>query len=155
MRILRRVRLSGHLEPVARTSEPKAGPRGDLKLQWQIVRFAAVGTGGFVVNAGLVTALAGSIGPFWAQAVAFPIALSVTWWLNRRFTFGRSHRVWHAEWARYAGANTVGWLANNAVYFLLVLSSAAMYRHPALAVAAGSLTGMIFNFVGSKLVVFK
>ena len=123
-------------------------------LSDQVLRFGLVGVAGFLVNAGLVAALAGPAGPVRAQAVAFPAAASVTWWLNRRFTFGASGRAWHREWLRYLGANALGWAANNGTYLALVLGSAWAAQHPVPAVAAGSLAGMAFNFVCSRRFVF-
>lgn len=124
-------------------------------LRAQIVRFGMVGVVGFVVNAGLVEALAPFIGPLWAQAIAFPVAATATWWLNRRYTFAASRYHWRGEWARYVGANILGWIANNGVYLLLVLNFALAYRHASIAVAAGSVAGMAFNFVASKWLVFR
>jgi putative flippase GtrA len=121
----------------------------------QILRFGVAGVIGFVVNAGIVGGLAHSIGPILAQVLAFPVAATVTWWLNRRYTFGASQQEWHREWLRYVTANALGWSTNNGVYFLLILQSALMYKHPTLAVATSSLMGMFFNFAISKWVVFK
>jgi putative flippase GtrA len=124
-------------------------------LSRQILRFGMVGVVGFVVNAGMVEWLAYSIGPVWAQFMAFPAAASATWWLNRRYTFGVSSFVWYLEWIRYVFANAFGWSANNGVYFLLILQFESIYENPAFAVAAGSLMGMGFNFVMSKRVIFN
>ena len=63
-----------------------------------------------------------------------------------RFTFGASHRTVHQEWLRYLLANALGWSANNGVYVWMIFSLPLAYQHPALAVAAGSLVGMVFNF---------
>jgi putative flippase GtrA len=120
----------------------------------QALRFGLVGTAGFLVNAGIVAALAGPAGPVRAQAAAFPVAASVTWWLNRRYTFGASGRSWQGEWLRYLGANALGWLANNGTYLLLVLSLPWAAGNPVAAVAAGSLAGMAFNFACSRKLVF-
>jgi putative flippase GtrA len=120
-----------------------------------MLRFGVVGIVGFVVNAGLVEGLAGLINPIWAQVVAFPAAATTTWWLNRHYTFGCSQNLWHVEWLRYVGANVSGWIANNGVYFALILNIPLMYSHASLAVAAGSLAGMVLNFVASKWFVFK
>lgn len=57
------------------------------------------------IHAGVVEALALSIGPVWAQVFAFPFAASAAWWLNRQFTFGPSARTWRREWLRYIAAN--------------------------------------------------
>lgn len=123
-------------------------------LWFQMLCFGVVGIMGFLVNAGIVEALARPMGPGWAQLLAFPAAASVTWWLNRRYTFGASRDAWQREWARYLASNVVGWLANNGAYFSMILSYPFVYRHPVIAVAAGSLAGMVFNFMFSKRFVF-
>jgi putative flippase GtrA len=141
-------KIKTRLAPAQRESKRKA------ELHQQILRFGIVGVVGFVVNAGMVEWLARSIGPIWAQALAFPVAVTVTWWLNRRYTFGASRHVWHREWLRYVAANALGWGANNGVYFLLIFKFPLAYQYPSLAVAAGSLAGMVFNFAISKWIVF-
>jgi len=124
-------------------------------LPKQFSRFASVGVLGFLVNAAVVESLSPRFGPFWAQCLAFPTAATVTWWLNRRFTFGASQRTLHQEWLHYVFANSFGWLANNGVYLYLVLHLAVAYQHPVIAVAAGSLAGMLLNFVASRWIVFR
>lgn len=125
------------------------------QLLGQIFRFAVVGTVGFVINAILVELLAHAWGPLYAQLLAFPIVATLTWYLNRRYTFGASSRTIVHEWFRYVFANLLGWAANNGVYVLLVLHLAVAFRHPSIAVAAGSLAGMVFNFGISRVAVFR
>ena len=124
-------------------------------LLQQIWRFALVGVAGYIVNAGMVEALAPAMGPIWAQVLAFPVAVTVTWWLNRRYTFGASHRAIHHEWLRFVLANALGWVANNGAYVWMIFSMPLAYKHPALAVAVGSLAGMVFNFAMTRQFVFK
>ncbi|WP_446809408.1 GtrA family protein [Methylomonas sp. 2BW1-5-20] len=124
-------------------------------LLQQIWRFGLVGVVGYVVNAGLVESLVLSMGPIRAQMLAFPAAVTVTWWLNRRYTFGASHRSIHREWLRYVLANTLGWAANNGAYLWMIFSIPMAYQHPSLAVAVGSVAGMVLNFSASRLIVFK
>ncbi|CAG9175528.1 hypothetical protein LMG23992_02981 [Cupriavidus laharis] len=121
----------------------------------QFLRFGVVGVLGFIVNAGLVEALARDGRPFLAQMLAFPVAATVTWWLNRRYTFGASGRAMHHEWLHYVFANLLGWAVNNGVYVALVLCLPLAYKHPSIAVAAGSVAGMFLNFGASKLLVFR
>ena len=121
----------------------------------QIGRFALVGVVGYVVNAGIVEALVFGMGPIQAQALAFPIAVTVTWGLNRRYTFGASQYTVHYEWLRYVLANTLGWMANNGLYVWMVFHISLAYKHPSLAVAAGSLAGMCFNFIMTRQIIFK
>ncbi|MBU9126043.1 GtrA family protein [Burkholderia multivorans] len=120
----------------------------------QFMRFFVVGILGFLVNAGVVGIVSRFAGPLVAQVFAFPAAVTVTWWLNRRYTFGASRYAAHHEWMRYVLANALGWAANNGMYFYLVLHFSLAYRHPTLAVAAGSIAGMLLNFTGAKFLVF-
>ncbi len=120
-----------------------------------MLRFGTVGVIGLIINVSIVVSLAPRLGAIAAQAVAFPAAASATWWLNRRHTFGASSRTWHAEWLRYVSANMIGWMANNGVFLFLIFEFAGIHRNPAIAVAAGSLAGMIFNFAISRWIVFR
>lgn len=133
----------------------RENPPEALPLIGQIVRFGAVGVVGFAVNAGLVALLAGMIGPEWAQLIAFPAAVTTTWSLNRRYTFRPRAGGLLREWSRYVLANALGWAANNGLYFALIMSVPFVYGHPVLAVAAGSIAGMAFNFATSKWIVFR
>jgi len=131
------------------------GSANKRSLSEQIIRFGVVGVVGFVINAGMVAWLAHSIGPVLAQVMAFPVAVSVTWLLNRQYTFGVSQHVWHREWMHYITGNTLGWITNNGIYFFLILKIPEIYQNPSIAVAAGSLAGMTFNFIISKIFIFK
>ncbi len=124
-------------------------------LYRQIWRFGLVGVVGYIVNAGLVEIFVQSMGPVKAQMLAFPAAVTVTWWLNRQFTFGASAHRLHHEWLRYVLANMLGWAVNNGCYLWMVFSVPLAYQHPAIAVAVGSLAGMLLNFSASRLIVFK
>lgn len=135
--------------------EEKKGLSLKHGLGKQMWRFFWVGSAAFVVNAGIVELLVGEMGPAWAQVVAFPAAATVAWWLNRVYTFGASGRKISHEWLHYLVANSLGWLLNNGVYFAAVYMSPPAARHPSLAVAAGSLAGMVSNFILSRQMVFR
>ncbi|AWP21983.1 MAG: GtrA family protein [Acidiferrobacter thiooxydans] len=124
----------------------------------RLLAFAVVGTLGFLVDAGVVLGLTGSgVDALSAQAAAFVAAVTVTWLGNRSWTFrdrvGRSSLS--GEWARYVSANVVGWVVNNGVYALLVLTVPLTMREPVWAVAAGSLAGLAFNYTAARRVVFS
>ena len=121
----------------------------------QLWRFCLVGVAGFALNGGLVEILAPALGLVGAQAVAFPAAVTLTWGLNRHYTFGASGFSPRREWLRYALANCTGWLLNNTAYLLLVLWWPLAAVHPSLAVAGGSLAGLTANFVLSRRLVFR
>ncbi|TWH76039.1 putative flippase GtrA [Azomonas agilis] len=121
----------------------------------QFLRFLVVGTIGFIVNAGIVEFLYVHVGLVWCQLIAFPIAATCTWWLNRNYTFTPTKSSIFKEWSRYITANGLGWFINNGVYFFLVLNVSYVHMQPVLAVAAGSCTGLAFNFLMTRLFVFR
>jgi len=124
-------------------------------LHGQILRFGGVGVVGFAINAGLVEILVHTTGPIWAQVMAFPVAASATWWLNRRYTFGASRHKPHHEWLRYMLANSVGSLINNAVFIAAIFSIPIAHIHPSISVLLGTVAGMSFNFMLSRALVFS
>lgn len=121
----------------------------------QLWRFGLVGVVGFVVNAVLVEICASYTGPVIAQLIAFPAAATCTWLMNRRFTFGSMAAISFSEWLRYMGANSTGLMVNNGVYFILIFMFPFAFENPSTAVAAGSISGLVFNFATIKLYVFK
>lgn len=129
------------------------GRQGALLSQFWC--FSVVGAVAFCVNAVLVEILAAVSGPVWAQLVAFPVAATVAWLLNRRYTFGASGLTLSGEWARYILANATGWLINNSTYLALVLKIPLVATYPIIAVAVGSLSGLAANYLFSRQLVFK
>ncbi len=123
----------------------------------ELVLFSLAGVAGFLVDASIVwTFTRAGVDPITAQAVAFTVAVTVTWLLNRRFTFAHhASPNWLREWMHYVAANSVGAMVNNGVYALLVLTVALFSKEPVLAVAVGSLAGLVFNFTASRALVFR
>ncbi len=122
------------------------------------LHFGLAGTVGFLLDAAVVTlATTGlQISPVPAQIIAFSVAVIATWNINRRWTFSEhASQNWIHELARYVAANSTGAAVNNGTYLLLIYSFSLCASEPALAVAAGSMAGMIFNYWGSKKLVFR
>jgi putative flippase GtrA len=125
----------------------------------RFVSFGAIGVLGFVVDAGVLNVMlrATHSGLYWGRLVSFLCAVTATWFLNRTFTFrgvaGQSGL--RQEWLRYLGANSLGALINLGLYSVLVARVAACAATPAIAVAAGSLSGLVVNFALTKAYVFR
>ena len=66
-------------------------------------RFLAVGSVGFMVDAGVLWVLMSLGGdPYLSRGLSFAMAVSVTWALNRRWTFrGPRRTALHREYAAY------------------------------------------------------
>ncbi len=124
----------------------------------EFLRFGAVGTIGFLIDAGVLQALLSlGAGYYGGRAVSFIVAATGTWALNRRYTFrgqasGRSRL---AEWLHWMTLMLAGGAVNYAVYAALVATSGTVRAYPTLGVAAGSLAGMLVNYASAKWLVFR
>jgi putative flippase GtrA len=119
--------------------------------------FGVVGIGGFVVDAAVLSAIQAMCGDwlYSGQVVAYLVAATATWQMNRTFTFADRRRAgWFREWARYLLVNAWGGGINYAVFAGLISATALCDRYPVLAVAAGSIAGLGFNFTASRSLVF-
>lgn len=116
-------------------------------------RFLVVGAIGFMVDASILHAMLHLLGPLKARLISFLCAVSVTWFLNRQFTF-KSKARWHKEWLRYTLATGVGAIINLGSYSYLVLHVNTFYSRPLLALIISSLLAMGFNYFISTFIVF-
>lgn len=120
------------------------------------LRFSVVGTIGFLVDSGVlmaVTQLLG-MGPLAGRILSFAVAVTVTWYLNRRVTFRATSRPTGSEWLRYAGLTAFGALINIGVYRLVLALAGVTPSTMIAGVAAGSLVALGFNYTVSKHWVF-
>ncbi len=124
----------------------------------QFKRFFVVGCIGFLVDGGVLQFLIGvsNWSPFWARWPSFLIAVVVTWWLNRRYTFKVKSRetLWRSLRA-YMTSNSIGLGVNLLVYFFLTLTSVLMQAIPLLALAIASVSAMFVNFTLAKFWAFR
>lgn len=136
----------------------------------QFATFALIGVGGlFVDMASLAVALhLLELDPYGGRIFSYLMAATFTWYMNRRFTFtGVSRRGAIRQWARFLAANAVGAVVNYGVYVLVlkvgpwVIAAIGLWPEaltallPYAGVAAGSVSGLVFNFVLSKKLVFR
>jgi len=133
------------------------GAHADRPWPLQLLRFALVGVVGFVVDAScLQIYLALLPGHFFdGRAASYLAAATTTWACNRYFTFGASTGAAARQWGRFVLFNLSGGAVNYGVYAALVATQPFVADHPALAVAAGSLSGLGVNFAVSRKFVFR
>ena len=130
-------------------------------FQSRFLRFALVGVGGFVVDSVVLGAMLHllHLDPYSGQLIAFLVAATFTWWANRNLTFAdraaAGTKSIAAEWIAFLAANALGGLANYAVYASLVALAPQPFNNPYLAVGAGSIAGLMFNFTMSSRLVFR
>jgi len=122
----------------------------------QFVRFGTVGFAGFFADTAVVYTLKGSVGLYVAGAVAYLVAVTVTWALNRIWTFrGLGGGSAHRQWAKFLAANALGFVLNRGTYFILVTVSPFCVQYPVVAIFAGVVMGMFMNFHLSRTLVFR
>lgn len=137
-----------------RTTRVSKAARRDASGVNRLARFAIVGAIGFLADAAaLAIVLAATpLGPFAGRVVSVAFALTVTWLLNRRFTFGASDRATAVEGVRYGGVGIATSVVNYLVYTALLVMVPAL--SPLLALATASVAAMALSFLGYSRFVF-
>ena len=123
----------------------------------ELLRFAVVGTVGFLVDGGVLQLLvsAADWSPFVARVVSFPAAFTATFMLNRLWTFHGLRMSTGRAYGAYGAIQLVGALINLAVFYACVLIEPRLYERPLVALAIGSGMAMLFNYHASRRVVFR
>ena len=125
---------------------------------WAIdfLRFGIVGAAGFVVNTACVYALRGLIGLPAAGVLAWALSATVTWWLNRSWTFaGRGAGAMHHQWLRFISVNFLGFILYYTTFLILISHFRLCAAQPVIAIFGGVLVGMVSNFTLSRQLVFR
>lgn len=128
-----------------------------LHISRQFVRFSIVGAVGFLVDASILYAIlhGSSLGPYSSRVFSYLIAATTTWYLNRIFTFkGLSNSPPRQQWAKFVFVNVFGGAVNYGVFAILIALKTQYLSEPILAVAIGSIAGLVFNFTLSRSFVF-
>lgn len=123
----------------------------------ELLQFGIVGTIGFLADSGvLLLLLHFGLNPYWGRLGSFFVAVSCTWVLNRNFTFkAKKTTTFWTEWMKYVMANSMGAVLNYGVYAILLYKVGLVAQWPVLGVAAGSLAGLMANYINSTVFVFK
>lgn len=140
----------------------------------RFLRFCVVGAAGFVVDATVLYAVAPILGWYGARVVSFLAAATVTWFLNKRYTFvDRDEELdgdvaSHATSAIAATTATTAWRQYGQYLLSMVLGGCVNYIVYAatlhwihvpfaalLGVALGSCAGLGVNFLTASRLVFR
>ncbi|KXV62927.1 polysaccharide biosynthesis protein GtrA [Acetobacter orleanensis] len=123
----------------------------------RLLKFGTVGGLGFLWDSGTVYALRTVIGLTAATLVAYFVAATLNWMLNRLWTFKGAGQHDHPvlQWLRFLLANSFGFLLNRGTVYTLFYTVPLCVTYPVLALAAGSLAGMFANFNLSQKMVFR
>ncbi|WP_337268102.1 GtrA family protein [Oryzifoliimicrobium ureilyticus] len=117
--------------------------------------FVLAGGAGFLTDAGILALLQHLdwCGLFLSRLISIAAAISVTWQLNRRLTFGRSGLPVHREGIRYAIIAVITAIFNYAFYSALLISTPMIA--PLAAMALSTIATMGLSFFGYARYVFS
>lgn len=132
-----------------------SAPRRALAVEF--LRFGTVGGVGFVFDTATIYATRAWLGLYVAGVLAYLVAATVNWGLNRAWTFRHAARnaPLHRQWAAFLATQSGGFVLNRGTYALLVTFSPLCAAQPVLAVAAGVAAGMAVNFTLARRLVFR
>ena len=127
------------------------------KLAAQFLRFGIVGALGFMWDWLTVFTMRHVIGLTGALILAYFVAASMNWLMNRLWTFRGTGSAGSMlrQWGTFLAANSLGFLLNRGTALILVNTVAICNTHTVLALVAGTLAGMFSNFTMSRRLVFR
>ena len=112
-----------------------------------------VGIVGFGVDATVLSLLvhAWHLPHYTARALSFGMAVSVTWYLNRRFTFSSTGHAGR-EYRGYFLAQLVGAIINLGTYATTIELIPRLARVPVIPLAVGAAFALAFNYSAARYV---
>ena len=119
--------------------------------------FAIVGTIGFAVDTFFLYLCKEAFGLYIARLISFFMAVIVTWLLNRQLTFKKEAAKENKgkEFFSYFAFMLIGGVLNYMAYSVSIHFSPFISSYPVIAVAIGSICGLLVNFTTSLLFIFN
>ncbi|MGJ8646704.1 MAG: GtrA family protein [Marinomonas colpomeniae] len=137
-------------------------------LNHSAMRFAMVGAIGFLVDLSSMLLFSLWLSHTTARGLAFWVAASSNWWLNRHFTFAcptnnkeSNKKAAVLQWMQFIGSSMLAFIPNWGCYVLLltlqplVPNPTISLLWPYLAMIPGVLIGMIANYLLARFWVFS
>jgi putative flippase GtrA len=119
--------------------------------------FVVVGALGFLIDAGILTALmtGADFGHYGARAISFTVAVTTTWYINRRWVFERGAiEMTGREYTSYLLVQVIGAVINLSVFVAVIEFVPGLVEIPVVPLALGAAVALVFNFSASSRFVF-
>ena len=126
-------------------------------INYKLSGFVVVGAIGFLIDAGVLTALMTGFefDHYRARAISFAIAVTATWYMNRRWVFERNAvPVSGREYSSYFVVQVVGAVINLSVFVAAIEFAPELAVWPVIPLAIGAAAALLFNFSMSSRYVF-
>lgn len=130
-------------------------PRPPDATHRRFFRYALVGGSGFVIDASVLTFLVNGLGygHYVSRAASFTLAVTFTWWINRRWVF-QAGAPTRREYSGYFFVQLVGAVINLGIYVLTIELIPALAAIPVLPLAVGASVALLVNFLLVRRFVF-
>lgn len=126
--------------------------------EWaRLVQFGIIGFSGTLVNLFVLTFFLWLSVPVSASvALAILISMLSNFLLHRKFTFSHAyHNNWLWQLAGFVGASSIGTCINYAITLIVIDVWPLAERFPQVAAIMGILSGMLFNYIMNRYLVFR
>jgi putative flippase GtrA len=120
--------------------------------------FVVVGAIGFLIDAGILTLLMTGfeLDHYSARAISFTVAVTFTWYMNRRWVFEKSTASMSGrEYSSYIVVQVIGALINLSVFVAVIEIVPSLTNIPVIPLAVGAIAALLFNFSASSRFVFS
>ncbi|TPV47619.1 GtrA family protein [Pantoea deleyi] len=119
--------------------------------------FGVAGVCGFLIDSGALYFLKPYVGIYFGRLISFLLAVIVTWLFNRNITFKDKSidKSLISEFLHYLSLMVVGGAINLGSFYLLVSYVDQIREWPVIAVALGSIAGMMANYISSRYFLYK
>ena len=120
--------------------------------------FVVVGAIGFLIDAGILTLLMTGFGldHYSARAISFTVAVTFTWYMNRRWVFEKSTASMSGrEYSSYLVVQAIGAVINLSVFVAVIEIVPTLTNLPVVPLAVGAVAALLFNFSASSRFVFS
>jgi putative flippase GtrA len=120
--------------------------------------FVLVGAIGFLIDAGILTALMTGFefDHYRARAISFTVAVTATWYMNRRWVFEQNAvRISGREYTSYFVVQVIGAAINLSVFVAAIELAPRLAIWPVIPLAIGAAAALLFNFTASSRFVFS
>lgn len=132
-------------------------PKAYSQITIKFFKFCMVGLFVYVVDAFLFWMLLNMThATVLSRICGTVVAMTVSWWLNKTFTFSDTKSVNHQlQLAKFIASQTPGALTNVVVSTMAYTELGPFKENPFLSVALGSCAGLVVNFMMANQFVFK
>jgi putative flippase GtrA len=129
----------------------------ELRYWFDVSRFVLVGSVGFTIDGGIMLLLMKfGHSVIEARLTSFAAAVTVTWALNRVWTFSATRRGnKRREYLYYLATQLVGAAINLAIFLVCLSLFPALGAYPLIPFVFGASAALIFNYNVSKHFVFR